>query len=74
MQRSSESFVRARQTGLKEMSILRCSGSSITNTLTSPTNVGRNEPCPCGSSKKYKKCCGKVPKEDLDSHGSPTYG
>ena len=20
-------------------------------------NVGRNEPCPCGSSKKYKKCC-----------------
>lgn len=21
--------------------------------------VGRNEPCPCGSEKKYKKCCGK---------------
>lgn len=21
--------------------------------------VGRNEPCPCGSGKKYKKCCGK---------------
>lgn len=20
-------------------------------------NVGRNEPCPCGSGKKYKKCC-----------------
>jgi preprotein translocase subunit SecA len=20
--------------------------------------VGRNDPCPCGSSKKYKKCCG----------------
>jgi preprotein translocase subunit SecA len=20
---------------------------------------GRNEPCPCGSGKKYKKCCGK---------------
>lgn len=20
--------------------------------------VGRNEPCPCGSAKKYKKCCG----------------
>ena len=26
---------------------------------TSPTKkVGRNEPCPCGSDKKYKKCCG----------------
>ena len=23
------------------------------------TKIGRNEPCPCGSGKKYKKCCGK---------------
>ena len=23
------------------------------------TKVGRNEPCPCGSGKKYKQCCGK---------------
>jgi len=23
------------------------------------TKVGRNNPCPCGSGKKYKKCCGK---------------
>jgi preprotein translocase subunit SecA len=22
--------------------------------------VGRNEPCPCGSGKKYKKCCAKT--------------
>ena len=22
-----------------------------------PTKVGRNDPCPCGSGKKYKKCC-----------------
>ncbi len=22
-------------------------------------NVGRNDPCPCGSGKKFKKCCGK---------------
>jgi preprotein translocase subunit SecA len=21
--------------------------------------VGRNEPCPCGSGKKFKQCCGK---------------
>ena len=25
---------------------------------TSP-KVGRNEPCPCGSGKKYKQCCGR---------------
>ena len=23
-----------------------------------PVKVGRNDPCPCGSGKKYKKCCG----------------
>jgi preprotein translocase subunit SecA len=22
--------------------------------------VGRNQPCPCGSGKKYKKCCGRA--------------
>jgi len=22
--------------------------------------VGRNDPCPCGSGKKWKKCCGQV--------------
>ena len=23
------------------------------------TKIGRNEPCPCESGKKYKKCCGR---------------
>ena len=23
---------------------------------------GRNDPCPCGSGKKFKKCCGKPKK------------
>lgn len=27
--------------------------------LARSTKIGRNEPCPCGSGKKYKKCCGK---------------
>ena len=22
--------------------------------------IGRNEPCPCGSGKKYKHCCGAL--------------
>ena len=25
----------------------------------SEPKVGRNDPCPCGSGKKYKKCCGR---------------
>lgn len=28
-------------------------------TLIAEKKTGRNEPCPCGSGKKYKKCCGK---------------
>ncbi|MGA8158606.1 MAG: SEC-C metal-binding domain-containing protein [Rhodoplanes sp.] len=36
---------------------------SIRDSLTyrrSEPKVGRNEPCPCGSGKKYKLCCGRV--------------
>ncbi len=28
-------------------------------TITKDKEVGRNDPCPCGSGKKYKNCCGK---------------
>ena len=28
-------------------------------TVRNENKVGRNDPCPCGSGKKYKKCCGK---------------
>ena len=30
----------------------------VTEVRTQP-KVGRNDPCPCGSGKKYKKCCGR---------------
>ncbi len=29
-----------------------------TKTIVKEEKVGRNDPCPCGSGKKYKKCCG----------------
>ncbi len=28
------------------------------HTIVKAPKVGRNDPCPCGSGKKYKKCCG----------------
>lgn len=28
-------------------------------TVVKGTKIGRNDPCPCGSGKKYKKCCGR---------------
>jgi preprotein translocase subunit SecA len=30
-----------------------------TKTVVKGEKIGRNDPCPCGSGKKYKKCCGK---------------
>ena len=28
-------------------------------TIVKGAKIGRNDPCPCGSGKKYKKCCGR---------------
>jgi preprotein translocase subunit SecA len=36
----------------------RSQGDNITVRRTLP-KVGRNDPCPCGSGKKYKNCCGR---------------
>ena len=38
-------------------SLLKETASAIAEAK--PKKVGRNEPCPCGSGKKYKKCCGR---------------
>ena len=29
------------------------------NSIVKSTKIGRNDTCPCGSGKKYKKCCGQ---------------
>ena len=31
----------------------------LSGTVIKGKKIGRNEPCPCGSGKKYKNCCGK---------------
>ena len=31
----------------------------LSKTVVKGPKVGRNDPCPCGSGKKYKKCCGR---------------
>ncbi|WP_082786504.1 MULTISPECIES: SEC-C metal-binding domain-containing protein [Sporosarcina] len=33
-------------------------GVENTKTFVNDVSIGRNEPCICGSGKKYKKCCG----------------
>jgi preprotein translocase subunit SecA len=45
----------------REMSALQFAGgeaASRPQTVTNAAKVGRNDPCPCGSGKKYKKCHG----------------
>jgi preprotein translocase subunit SecA len=45
----------ARRVNLSRGDISR---AGVTTQRHSSKKVGRNEPCPCGSGKKYKKCCG----------------
>ena len=33
--------------------------SAEQRTVVRKTEPGRNDPCPCGSGKKYKNCCGR---------------
>jgi preprotein translocase subunit SecA len=45
----------------REMAALQFVGGEASSASKAPVRaakVGRNEPCPCGSGKKYKKCCG----------------
>ena len=35
------------------------SGETKKATVTEHRRIGRNDPCPCGSKEKFKKCCGK---------------
>ncbi|WP_066319750.1 SEC-C metal-binding domain-containing protein [Bacillus sp. FJAT-29814] len=45
-----------RKKGEKELNSLTLKGVSTTPARSE--KIGRNDPCPCGSGKKYKKCCG----------------
>jgi preprotein translocase subunit SecA len=70
-QQNQESLERARQNKAKvdvnklqasRMAAAAAAGSgerSITAPIQAEKKVGRNEPCPCGSGKKYKHCHGK---------------
>ncbi len=45
----------------REMAAREASASASSIPLAFPRRrkIGRNDPCPCGSGKKYKKCCGR---------------
>ena len=46
--------------GKEKMSVDKSSQKvAVKNAESKNAEVGRNDPCPCGSGKKYKNCCGK---------------
>jgi len=54
-----EAFQRRKR---RELEQARMAGSgdlqSVQQVVRGTAKIGRNDPCPCGSGKKYKKCCG----------------
>jgi preprotein translocase subunit SecA len=65
METSIEEFTRdVRRKKERELAQVSLAGSGgaatgVKQVLATP-KVGRNDPCPCGSGKKFKKCCGQT--------------
>jgi preprotein translocase subunit SecA len=49
---------RKRQRQLDEIRLSTGADAPAVQQVVRGDKVGRNDPCPCGSGKKYKKCCG----------------
>ena len=54
----SEEDVKREQTAKITATSGGTDGSEKKQPVKKGAKVGRNDPCPCGSGKKYKKCCG----------------
>ena len=61
----SKRYERKRERDQRKTDVVSDDDAPIPNVPVEPAksdrSVGRNDPCPCGSGKKYKKCCGKAP-------------
>jgi uncharacterized protein YecA (UPF0149 family) len=50
-------FLRRREAQLKEVGATLW--HSVAKAAQTAPKTGRNDPCPCGSGRKFKKCCGR---------------
>ncbi len=64
--RTGESVSKAKRNGRRERALVTSSAANTEGERQKPrtyrregAKVGRNDPCPCGSGKKYKHCCGR---------------
>ena len=53
-----EAFQRKKKRELEQARMAGAGDLQVQQVVRSGDKVGRNDPCPCGSGKKYKKCCG----------------
>jgi len=53
-----ESFQRRKRRELEQARMAGAGDRQVQQVVRGGAKVGRNDPCPCGSGKKFKKCCG----------------
>ncbi|MGB6633322.1 MAG: SEC-C metal-binding domain-containing protein, partial [Terriglobales bacterium] len=53
-----EAFQRKKKKELEQARMAGAGDMQVQQVVRSGDKIGRNDPCPCGSGKKYKKCCG----------------
>jgi len=53
-----EAFQRKKKKELEQARMAGAGDLQVQQVVRSGDKIGRNDPCPCGSGKKYKKCCG----------------
>ena len=58
MDELEEAFQRKKKKELEQARMAGAGDMQVQQVVRSGAKVGRNDPCPCGSGKKYKKCCG----------------
>jgi uncharacterized protein YecA (UPF0149 family) len=58
MQDFTRNIARKKERELEAMQFIGGEANPADSTPVRNAKVGRNDPCPCGSGKKFKKCCG----------------
>lgn len=71
--RCGKRFAR-REAMLKELGSRFFPKAQATQAAMAATTVGRNNPCPCGSGKKYKKCCALAASQQTGLPGAGVLG
>ena len=59
IKKAAGKFIEREQLAKPTSTNMDSTSGAINKTVRGVKKIGRNDPCPCGSGKKYKKCCGR---------------